>query len=87
MSDSAFLKFLDKALQAAELGEDAWRPMSTGEKVSIALALDRADWLTQMGYTIPQAIERADDWTALIPRIEREIRDRSMPHWRGLRRA
>ncbi len=45
MSSHQFRHFLGKGLQAAEFGKQAWRPMSTGEKVSIALALDRADWL------------------------------------------
>lgn len=86
MYDSTFLRFLDKALQAAEFGKSVWDPMSTGEKVSIALALNRPDWLRQMGYTIPQAIDRADSWAALVPQVAREIHDRSMPHWLGLRR-
>jgi len=51
-------------------GRGAWAVQSTGEKVAVALVLNRADWLEEIGYTIAEAIERAgQDWIAIIPRI------------------
>lgn len=35
--------------------------MSTGEALAVALVLNRSDWLSDMGYTIAQALERIDD--------------------------
>lgn len=82
---SASVQFLKKALLAAELGIKAWRPMSTGEKVSVALALNRQDWLVDMGSSIPEAIDRAGDWAPLVPHVARQVSERRQPHWRGLR--
>jgi hypothetical protein len=31
---------------------------STGEKLAVAFALNRADWLAEFGYTLVEAIER-----------------------------
>lgn len=45
-----------------------------GEKVAVALVLNRADWLTQIDYTIPEAIERSGaEWVAVIPQIARQL--------------
>lgn len=42
--------------------------LSTGEKLAAAFVLNRADWLAEMDYTIPQAITRlGPDWVRLIP--------------------
>lgn len=50
--------------------------MSTGEKVAVALVLNRPDWLTEYGYTIPEAIDRTgQEWVSLIPRVARELAD------------
>lgn len=69
-----FKHFLGKARDAARGGVDAWRPQSTGEKVSVALALNRSDWLQEMGYTIAEAIDRAGpEWIALLPHIVRQL--------------
>jgi len=47
---------------------------STGEKVAVALVLNRADWLAAISYTIPEAIERSGaDWVAIIPQIARQL--------------
>ncbi|MFC7521425.1 hypothetical protein ACFQS6_17760 [Xanthomonas populi] len=48
--------------------------LSTGEKLAVALVLNRFDWLTQMGYTIAEAIERiGTSWTALIPDAAKQL--------------
>jgi len=59
---------LSKARDAMRGGHDAWVVQFTGEKVAVALVLNRADWLTEYGYTIAEAIDRAgQEWTSMIP--------------------
>ena len=58
MSDVEYRHFVSKAMAAKEGGEAAWAVQSTGEKVAVALALNRADWLALMNYTMAEAIER-----------------------------
>jgi hypothetical protein len=49
---------------------------STGEKVAVALVLNRFDWLAEHGYTIAEAIERAGrEWVEIIPQVARELAD------------
>ncbi|MCC8469565.1 hypothetical protein [Xanthomonas phaseoli] len=38
-------------------------PLSTGEALTAALILNRADWLAEMDYTIAQALDRIDSDT------------------------
>jgi hypothetical protein len=65
---------LRKARDARSGGHDAWGVQSTGEKVAVALVLNRADWLTQIDYTIPEAIERSGaEWVAVIPQVARQL--------------
>lgn len=65
---------LAKVLDAAEAGEDGPGPLSTGEALMAALALNRTDWLARMGYTIVEAMERiGDEWLAFLPRIARAV--------------
>lgn len=53
--------------------------LSTGEKVAAALALNRADWLQGMGYTMAEAIDRMDDeWLAAIPQAARVLADEGL---------
>jgi hypothetical protein len=76
MSEAEYQHFLGKALDAKRGGHDAWAPQSRGEKVAVALVLNRADWLAEMNYTIAEAIERAGpEWIALLPRVARALRD------------
>lgn len=63
-----------KARDAKRGGRDAWAVQSTGEKVAVALTLNRADWLEEFDYTIAEAIERAgQEWVAIIPQIARQL--------------
>jgi hypothetical protein len=65
---------LNKARQATRLGQCCWAVQSTGEKVAVALVLNRADWLEELGYTLAEAIERAgQDWVAIIPQVARQL--------------
>lgn len=76
MNDSEFKHFLGKARDAKNGGHASWCVQSTGEKVAVALALNRADWLAEMGYTIPEAIDRAGTvWVNLIPKIAKALED------------
>lgn len=54
-----YQQLLNKARDAMRGGHDAWAVQSTGEKVAVALLLNRADWLAEYQYTIAEAIERA----------------------------
>lgn len=53
-----------------ELGNGGgFPPLSTGERVYVALAANRADLLASMGYTIAEAVARlGDDWTRELTR-------------------
>ena len=74
MSDVEYRHFVSKAMAAKEGGEAAWSVQSTGEKVAVALALNRADWLASMNYTMAEAIERAGPvWISLLPRVIRAL--------------
>ena len=74
MSDAEYRHFLSKARAAKEGGDAAWSVQSTGEKVAVALALNRADWLAAMNYTLAEAIERAGPvWISLLPGVVRAL--------------
>ena len=65
-----------KSLGALHGGESAWRAQSTGERLAVALVLNRADWLASMGYTIGEALTRVGpDWVELVPLVERAVRE------------
>ena len=47
--------------------------LSTGEALIAALVLNRTDWITEMGYTVAQALERiGPNWSALLAEISQE---------------
>ena len=74
MNGHEFLHLLSKVRDAATGGKEAWSVQSTGEKVAVALALNHFDWLHSMGYTIPEAIDRAGpEWVSMIPEIEKIV--------------
>lgn len=53
-----------------------WTAQSTGEKLLTALILNRGDWLSEMGYTMADAIDRVGlDWIALIPDVAKTLRE------------
>lgn len=65
---------LRKASDAKSGGYEAWAVQSIGEKVAVALVLNRADWLSSMQYTIADAIERTGvEWVAIIPQVARQL--------------
>lgn len=74
MNDSNFRHFLGKARDAKQGGHSAWCVQSTGEKVAVALALNRADWLEEAGFKIPEAMERIGEvWVNLIPKVAKTL--------------
>ncbi len=65
---------LRKSRDAKLGGREAWAAQSTGEKVAVAIVLNRADWLAQMEYTIAEAIDRSGpDWVAIVPQVARQL--------------
>ncbi|MES2784745.1 MAG: hypothetical protein V4684_04725 [Pseudomonadota bacterium] len=63
---------LAKALDAAAAGEQGPGPLSTGEALMAALALNRPDWLARTGYTIVEALERiGEEWRQVLPQVAR----------------
>lgn len=78
MAGVEFEQLLRKCRDAKRGGVHAWAVQSTGEKVAVALVLNRADWLANMNYTLVEAIDRAGpSWVAFMPEIERQLRDES----------
>lgn len=62
---------IGKARDAASAGIGG---LSTGEKLAVALILDRPDWLAALNCTIAEAIERVGpDWLRLIPAAARQL--------------
>ena len=65
---------LRKARDGKRGGHDSWSVQSTGERVAVALVLNRADWLREIDCTIAEAIERSGaEWVALIPQVARQL--------------
>jgi len=65
---------LRKSRDAKRGGHDAWTVQSTGEKLAVALVLNRVDWLAEIDYTIAEAIERSGpEWVAIIPQVARQL--------------
>lgn len=77
MTDSPeYRQLLDKARAAACGGPEAWSVQSTGEKLAVALALNRADWLASLNYTIPEALDRIGPrWAAFLTPVAVALRE------------
>jgi hypothetical protein len=72
--DARYEHLLRKSQDAKRGGHEAWSVQSTGERVAVALVLNRVDWLEEMDYTIAEAIERSGaDWIALLPQVARQL--------------
>ncbi|MEA9759750.1 MULTISPECIES: hypothetical protein [Xanthomonas] len=44
-------------------------PLSTGESLAAAIVLNEPSWLKAKGYTLAEAINRADDDGQTVPRL------------------
>jgi len=65
---------LRKSRDAKRGGREAWAAQSTGEKVAVAIVLNRADWLAEMEYTIAEAIDRSGpERVAILPQVARQL--------------
>ena len=74
LPDADFNHLLGKARDAKLGGKDAWSVQSRGEKVAVALVLNRADWLQDMDYTLAEAIDRTGrEWILLVPLVARAL--------------
>ncbi|MEJ8815203.1 hypothetical protein WKW77_29325 [Variovorax ureilyticus] len=50
--------------------------LSTGEQLAAALVLNRPEWLTQMGYTIAEAVDRIGlIWCSMLLQVQRDLGD------------
>ncbi len=48
MTDYTLTQIVEKSRDAKRGGKDAWSVQSTGEKLAVALVLNRADWLARI---------------------------------------
>lgn len=72
--DNRYEHLLRKSRDAKRGGHDAWAVQSTGEKVAVALVLNRGDWLEEIQYTIAEAIKRSGrEWVSIIPQVARQL--------------
>ncbi len=75
-----FDHLLRKSRDAMLGGREAWSPQSTGEKLAVAMVLNKPEWIAAMDYTLAEAIYRiGPEWLELIPRVMRALRDE--PEW------
>jgi hypothetical protein len=66
-----FNQLLQKAKEVHHNGQDAWYPMSTGERLAVALVLNEPIWIFEMGYTLAEAIDRVGpEWCAMLVRAQ-----------------
>ena len=70
---SEYQHLLRKARDAKRGGVNSWSVQSTGEKVAVALALNKPEWLAQMDYTLAESIDRSEAWIGIIPKVAREL--------------
>jgi hypothetical protein len=75
MNDPAYEHLLRKAQDAKRGGIDSWSVQSTGEKVAVALVLNRPEWLASMNYSLAEAIGRSESWLHLIPKVARDLEE------------
>ena len=62
-------------MKAREAMAGSINVLSTGEALAAALVLNRFDWLSEMGYTITEALERIGPvWVSMLPEAARTIR-------------
>ena len=75
MTDSNELRHLvGKSLDADRGGHDAWRAQSTGEKLAVAVVLNKPEWLAEMDYTLAEAFDRiGPSWWPLLIDAQRAL--------------
>ncbi len=71
MTDHVLAQILDKS-RAARDGH--FGVLSTGEKLTAALVLNKPEWLAKMDYTMAEAVERVGpEWMARVPEAARVL--------------
>jgi hypothetical protein len=69
-----YRQLLAKARDAKRGGEPAWSVQSTGEKLAVAMVLNQPEWISAMGYSLGEALDRVGaEWLAFIPEVERQL--------------
>ena len=59
----------------ADSADGALGPWSSGEKIAVALTLDRLDWLTTLNLSALEAIDRLPtQWREACVRLQSELR-------------
>ena len=77
--DHKYEHLLRKSRDAKLGGHAAWTVQSTGEKVAVALVLNRPDWLFECKYSLAEAIDRAGpEWVRIIPKVARQLEDEDL---------
>lgn len=66
-------QMFDKCKAAALGGWEAVSVMSTSESLVTALVCNRCDWLTRLGYTIPEALTRVGAWSQDVSDVASEL--------------
>jgi hypothetical protein len=75
-ANPSFSHLLAKSKEAKTGGQAAWSYQSTGERIAVALVLNRADWLASIDYTLGEAIDRlGPEWLAAVPLVERALNE------------
>ena len=73
-SDQILRRFIGCALDVHIGGQTAWAKQSKIERLAVALALNRTDWLQQEGMSVAAAIERIGPvWVSHLSLVERQI--------------
>jgi len=76
-----FRQLLAKARDAKGGGEPAWSALSTGERLAVALVLNRPEWISAMGYSLAEALDRVGlDWLSFVPEVARQLRAEEVNH-------
>lgn len=53
-----FQHLLSKSTDAHRGSIDAWSPQSAGEKLAVAMVLNKPEWIASMGHTLAEAVSR-----------------------------
>ncbi|RZL95289.1 MAG: hypothetical protein EOP82_03015 [Variovorax sp.] len=73
IDDFEYRHLLAKCRDARDGGIGA---LSTGEQIAAALVLNRPEWLTQMGYTMAEAVDRIGlIWCSMLLQVQRDLGD------------
>lgn len=74
LADDEHLRLLLSFANRVKQNEDERHVLSTSEGLAVALILNRADWLAEAKYTIPEAVDRVGaKLVAVLRRVERSV--------------